>query len=380
VRYIDRVLPRNVIDTYRAVKGILGKYDYIIFSSMKEVYERFEEPIDLSQYNQKHEEIERIFEFDASTNGIDLAFQLFEKIWCYIKSNRVSGISNTQLLDSMNVKTKDEDVVIHLIEEGRWGIGTDVFLSGYDSKEKISLDITDTVYGDIVPDYVVEYIMSATHAFKRRMYTVAVSLLSIAVEAKLRDILAPRGYIFNGGKVTNVDIYKYTTANVGVNGNSYTVTFQDSLPKNLTDFQQNTNFNSTVEIKIRRYFNRNKGRTDLYIIAPQDFIDHWSSDVIDTYGQKTVGGLGQALDILRNALGILTPADLPREFDEVFMAIRNNLIHLSGESLNKEIEGLNISLRDFLNDDNKVFNLVTRIPYFINEQYIRLKTQSFSQL
>jgi hypothetical protein len=97
-------------------------------------------------------------------------------------------------------------------------------------------------------------------------------------------------------------------------------------------------------------------------------------------GRRSVTGLGAALDIARNTERCLTPAHLPLDFDSVLKAVRNNLIHLSGDALatplqefDDQLAGGGFTLRHFLEREDMLLDFVTTIPRFVNEQYLQLR-------
>lgn len=89
-------------------------------------------------------------------------------------------------------------------------------------------------------------------------------------------------------------------------------------------------------------------------------------------GKRNVTGLGAALAIARNDERFLTPDILPMDLDKVLITIRNNLVHLSRESLLVSLEGTDQTLNDFISDSNRVFALLSYIPPFITKQYNEL--------
>ncbi|MBK9209296.1 MAG: hypothetical protein IPL71_13730 [Anaerolineales bacterium] len=94
---------------------------------------------------------------------------------------------------------------------------------------------------------------------------------------------------------------------------------------------------------------------------------------------NSVDGLGEALRIARSVEGVVTPLDLPIDVDDVVKAVRNNLIHLSSDSMDVELPkfaSLNpngkFTVKDFIDKPNLVFDFVIDIPRFVNEQYVKL--------
>jgi hypothetical protein len=211
------------------------------------------------------------------------------------------------------------------------------------------------------------------------MNATAAALLTIAVEATLRDVLIKRGYSFTHGSLS-VDSFKYTEADISASGNSYVLTFREPRLKPPSDLHVSSGGSPSVKIRIRRYINEKKdGRVDLYVLAPEFLIDHWSvSDVDKSANPRNVGGLSKALNIAREVEKFLLPTRLPLDLDDVILKIRNNLIHLSEETLTKQLieddEGNQMTLQHFLEDPWTMFSFITNVLRFINDTYVELKT------
>ncbi|MCU5303201.1 hypothetical protein OCE40_15040 [Bacillus toyonensis] len=374
----------SIVDTYNRVREALRQTgnDQIIFKCMRQIDQTFFEPTNSSEYTVKHQEIQNILEFSDLFNAGDKAFSLFEEIWKEIKSlGGIAGVSLQDLLKAFEFQTSTPEVFVTLTDDVKWAVTTTVILGNNQHRTKIMLYVSskNDNWIEIVPKYIIEYVLSSVNAYKQNMYSSAIALLTIAVEATLRDVLATKGYTFQHD-AQKTPVYHSTKANVNVDGNSYKLTFQESLPKSPADFQSLLSTSSPVEVQIRRTVKKRIGRDDridFNIISPlPDLLDYWSKDTKESEAdENNVGGLGEALNIARTREGFLTPAILPLDVDEVIQKVRNNLIHLSGDSLQAELPSLGITLKEFLNDERKVYSLMTRVPRFINGQYIDLKQQ-----
>jgi hypothetical protein len=217
------------------------------------------------------------------------------------------------------------------------------------------------------------------HASASDCTKLRLALLSIAIEATLRDVLASKNYSFDRSS-SPVDIYGFARADVGVSGNAYTLTFKEPMPLSPTDFLS-THGGKNVEIEIRRNINSNRSRVDLLVKDPQDLIDYWSTNtIVQAAATKRVNGLGEALNIARNIERFINPSILLPDFDEVIKVIRNNLVHLSGVALNTHLPMFDyrspvnaFTLQDFLEDDELVYDFVVNVPRFISGQYNELR-------
>jgi len=195
----------------------------------------------------------------------------------------------------------------------------------------------------------------------------ACALMTIAMEATLRDILATRGYSYVTGTSSD-DQYAFANAVVDVNAerDKFTISFAEGNIKSITEYCTAITASQNIRIKRKKY--GHDGKFELSIRNCDGLIDYFSSSEVATPGQKTISGLGAALDIARNRERIIEVTLLPQDMDIIFTGIRNNLIHLSGVGLSAaQIQDQ--TLVDFVSDRNKVFDLINFVPQFINEKY-----------
>jgi hypothetical protein len=366
--------------TYGRMKNVLQGHDMLIFNAMASATEdrrhQFVPPLNQSEYEQKHAEIEKMLSYPGVLRGTELAFRLMEEVLNHIlQSGGLPGTNTDDLMDAISFST-NQDALIRLNPQLRWMVEWAMELKGTEIEAPVFLDVYDKNLGTIVPNYVVEYISTSIYAYKQGMYATSVALLTIALEATLRDVLATKGYVFDIG-ASPVDVYPYVNASVGVDGDHYTLTFRDPMPKSPAELSASAGGQPSVEIRIRRLIKPWKKRTDLAIITPPILLDHWSSRIPVQQAQRSVSGLGEALDLSRNKENLLTPYDLPLDLDEVILAVRNNLIHLSGDALTTHLTMIDaqgdFTLGDFLDNDQMVFDLIVDIPRVINQLYIDLR-------
>jgi hypothetical protein len=247
-----------------------------------------------------------------------------------------------------------------------------------DAREVVAVTY-ESSWDQIVPWPVVQYLNSGILLYKQRAYATALALMSIAVEATLRDLLSTKGYSFTPG-ASKVDIYDYSHAQIASSGNSYSLTFLDAMPLGPADLATSASGAVPVDVQIRRNINLRKNRVDLLMRVPPYLVDHLSTNQIVQQGiPKGVDGLGEALRIARDVEKVITPRDLPPDVDVVLKAVRNNLIHLSSDSMRTELPRYasrsntgQFTVKDFVNEADLVFDLVADIPDFVNKQYVKL--------
>jgi len=372
--------------TYENVKNLIRGNEQLIFNAMATITHgspnQFVSTNDPSQYQSKYREMERRFRFRSTLAGVEMGLNMMAKVYEEILSQgNIGQIQPNDLLNELIFETNRE-FKIRLNNKICWAIVWNVRLDTPKVNDAfdIVLDIHKREWGQIAPVYIVEYLDSAVNAYSRGMYTAALALLSIVIEATLRDLLSTRGYTFQEG-ASSIDVFDWVQANVDVDitNNHYTVSIPPSVPKSPSDFQASAQANTPLPVQIRRKVRANG--FDL-LVRSDSLVDHWSPNTVNQPAQQTISGLGAALDIARNREQIITEEDLTLDFDSVIKAVRNNLIHLSGDALNTHLPdydnltpGRNYTLRDFLNSPEMVFDLVTNVPQFVNEQYYKLRQQ-----
>jgi hypothetical protein len=381
---LSQIRPGTALPIYETLKQILRGNEAIIFESMVAVTagrNAFQAPIDNSQYDIKHAEIEARLRTADMNSSRRFPLRLMTEI-CRQTKMAQAGLPRhvyEHVRETIKISIEGEDISIGISDDLNWESVWQVKHRNFEYDEKVHLNIYSTSFEEIVPRYVIEYIGAALHSYRQKLNFSCAALLSITVEAILRDVLIERGYSFRHGEIS-VDSYKYTDANVSVSGNDYLVSFQNPRLKPATDLTASSGGNPT-SIKVRRYIPpKNAGRIDFYVLAPAYLIDHWSLDEVETAGNpKNLGGLGQAFTIAREVENFLDNTMLPLAFEEVIKTLRNNLIHLSQETLDKELdvedsEGNKMTLNQFLDDPDTLFSFVTNILRFINDIYTGLRT------
>lgn len=364
--------PDQLLACYLKVKKILRGFDNIIFDAMQAAYSRagiqFQLPNDVSEYLSKHTEIEKRLSSRSLLRGAEVGLYFFEEIADRVNNGSTPGVTCDDLLDSIRISISE---------------GCNVFLSPklvwslFWEKENIVLGVHERNVGEVVPFYIVEYVKSAIASFRLGLNWAAAALISIVVEATLRDLLNPLGYSYTPSSAT-LDQYKTIQASVSSDGYQYFVNILEPVPNSVNDFFLATSGN-TVQVEFRRNLKKTKTRVreDILIIDPADLLDYWSSDeIVAPAAKRTIEGLGGALDIARNEEKILTASDLPTDFDEVITAVRNNLIHLSGNILSTTLANFpapHNTLIGFLSDRQMVSGLIEFVSQFVNEQYLKLR-------
>ena len=294
----------SLIETYGKVRERLDGHDTLIFDAMVAITSgrnAFIPPSGPYEYPQKHEEIRTRLRYPHALQAIQTAMLLLENILKQVEPlGGIGGHSTNDFLDIMFFRTSSRPVIFFLNADMHWAAGWTVELRAprvYDQR-KIALEVHDHTWGEIVPSYLVPYIHTALDAYQEGLHGVAVALLSIAVEATLRDVLITKGYTFDRF-ASSEDIFAYAKAEVYEVGGNYSLVFQQPMPKSPADFSSVFGGRS-VEIEVRRAINTRKKRIDLAIKAPDSLADFWSSQAIIQRAQKKVNGLGEALDIARN--------------------------------------------------------------------------------
>ena len=370
----------QTVALYQKISQQLGQ-DEIIFSSMSQIAQRrgfaFDLPTNPAEHPQKHQEMEQSFtRYQNFPNRQGLFFDLINEIQTQLQING-QDIHADRLRDLISIDTS-KDFKMLVSGECAWIV--EWIVANPDDltdERKIAATVYQGIWGNVIPWTVLQYLNSGILLYKQKSYATALALLSIAVEATLRDVLSTKGYSF-ALRANKQDVYDFSKAYVNIVGATYTLTFPDPMLKQVAELPVSAGGALPVEIQIRR--DKNPAREDLLIKVPQFLIDHWSGDHVIQYAQtKSVDGLGEALRIARNVERVITPQDLPIDVDDVVKAVRNNLIHLSSDSMDVELprfaalsQNGRFTVRDFIDRPNLVFDFVIDIPRFVNDQYVKL--------
>lgn len=359
----------SILSVYDEIVKVYRGNEHYLFDVLCSVVTTFQKPDSARDYNSAL----ATFKGNLSMPSI-FGLQCMLKIIAGLIDTRYDD-SDSFILENLIPKlcfdTDDSATKIVFNEKrhyaAEWNVPVKSF--GQDEMQRIQLDLMDYMQSEIVPNYIVEYVKGSVLLYSQGLLKSACALMTIAMEATLRDVLATKGYSYVSGTSSD-EQYAFAEAVVDVapEKDKFTISLISGNTKSITHYctEHLSATQQNVRIKRKRY-HRN-GKYELNIRGCDDLIDYFSSSEITTPGIKTISGLGAALDIARNKERIIEVALLPPDMDTIFVGIRNNLIHLSGAGLNAaQIQ--NQALADFVRDRNKVFDLINFVPQFINTKY-----------
>jgi len=310
----------------------------------------------------------------AHDYGQRLYVKLVEELYDELISTGATGVNHNDFINSVLI-TQDDQSVLKYTAHKQWLISWELDMDGYKRPVEIGLRDKQLAVTDIVPDYVLQYLQQATYAYKNKRHAASLALMTIALEGTLRDALFVKGYTYQFG-IPSQDVYQLEDIQIHKDSAGYRVTFPTAMPLDHNHYLSAAGDPLFKTFKIKRVLKG--GSICLEIRQVNDLINYWSSNTVVTPGTAQVSGLGAAIDICRNHAAILTPIDLPEDLDGAIRAVRNNLIHLSGNAMNESVDvdpnGGQITLGDFLKDKNKVFDAVCTIGDTIHKIYLRIST------
>jgi hypothetical protein len=373
---------RQTVDFYKEIVKEIGQ-DEMFFIAMHNVADgrgfTFDLPSNASEYELKHREIElSLSRYESFPDKQGLFFDLIEEVQVQLKTNGFEPLA-TSLRNLAQFKA-NQDFKVLLNGNGAWQIEWAINNPG-DSSDERTIPIVVYHRGkEVVSWTVVQYINSAILLFKQKSYATSLALLSIAVEATLRDLLYKKGYNFVY-RASKVNVYEYLSAQINVDADYYTISFANNpILKPPTDLPTSAGGSLPINVQIRREIKPDDGRVDLRIKEiPEFLLDHMSSNIVERPAEgKNIGSLEEALRVARKVEGVVTPMDLPTNIDKVLTSVRNKLIHLSNYSLDEELPGFasenptgRFTVKDFVEKPNYVFDFVLDIPRFVNDQYLK---------
>lgn len=310
-------------------------------------------------------------ERNSENHGLNLIAKLIEELYDDLTTNSAIGVTEADFLSKANFPFDRSRIEYQ--SAGIWSLTGKLDVNNNPRNIQIHIRKGRSASGAIVSLPIIHFIRQAIDAFHKKMYSVSLALMSIALEGTLRDALHVKGIGYNPG-APSTDVYEIREMNVYKDANGYRVDFPVTMPKIPADYLNAPGDPTYRTVKIKRV--ERNGKTILEIRDCDDLADYWSSDVVVTTGSPQVSGLGAALNIGRNRLRIITPIDLPPDLDRPIQAVRNNLIHFSDAALNETViqddNGNDVSLADFLKDDVRVQDTVCSICETINSIYTKI--------
>lgn len=304
----------------------------------------------------------------AENYGRNVLVKLIEELQIDLNANGGAiGVNNEEFSNICSVNIENE-VKIKLNANCRWVIEWEI--PSQEGSEIIPLPIRDRTITqeDIVPNYIIQYVHQSIVAYRNKNYLTSLSLISIALEGTLRDVLEVKGFTYSQGAPSE-DVYDLTNMEVSKDVDGYKVKFPGELPSPFTDFLTEEDATVPCNLRLKRIYRRGKWFIE---IRDVDYIKNfWTSDVITQEGQKNIGGLGTALKVARNEAAVLDNSILPDDMDEVIQQVRNNLIHLSGTAMSSIINSVGISLDEFSKNQARVFDSIWSIVGAIETLYLK---------
>lgn len=362
----------SIISVYDEIVKVYRGKEHYLFDALCSIVPTFSRPDNIRNYSIALNNFKGNLNF-TSIIGLSRLLKIIEELVTTTYDDGDSFILES-LVPKLRFTTNDSATEIVFNEKrhyaAEWSVPVSSF--GQDEQQIIQLDLFDYKQNEIVPSYIVEYVKGAVLLYSQGLLKSACALMTIAMEATLRDILATRGYSYVTGTSSD-DQYAFAAAVVDVNAerDKYTISFAESNTKSITEYCTANSVTTSQSVRIKRKKYGRDGKFELSIRNCDGLIDYFSPSKVATPGKKTISGLGAALDIARNREKIIEVTLLPQDMDIIFTGIRNNLIHLSGAGLSAA-QVQDQKLEEFVNDRNKVFDLISFVPQFINVKYTEL--------
>lgn len=300
--------------------------------------------------------------------GQKLFIKLIEQLYENLSLNGAIGVTREEFCSKIHIKLRDSNNLI--FQNGKWILKWELSIPNDQVDISLLIRAKNISEDDVIPNYIIEYVDQAIFAFQNKKNLTSLSLISIALEGTLRDILEVKGYTYSNNRYT-VDRYAFKQAQVLNTTNGFNVSFTDEMPKSYDDFLTEPGNSSPHRVNIKRVQRGNNW--SLEIKNANYLKDFWSSDQIQQQGEINIGGLGTALNVARdvNEANVLEAHILPTDLDGVIKKVRNNLIHLSGSAVSTPISGIGQTLEDFAKNEARVFDTINSICEAIQTLYTK---------
>lgn len=310
----------------------------------------------------------------AGNKGVNLFIFLSEQLLEDLKEQLLPGFGIEELIRKLIIQI-DENTKLYLSKESIWKVQWGLKISGDIEFLEVSLRVGSGDGGIVVPDYVFENLKQGMLAFNNGSHGVSLSLLSISLESALRDTLVLLNYDYSSSG-SSVDVYEMSKLKATKSIGAISLEPLGNMPKRVDEFLEGKEENH-IELNIKRAIN-NKGKWYLKITSGTDDIkDFITKDTIESEGVKSVSGLGAALKIAREDENIIQNHMFPLDLDTPVKAVRNNLIHLSGDAMNVPVHEEK-TLKEFIASTDLVFDTISSISTLIEDLYLRISNGEFS--
>lgn len=318
-------------------------------------------------------ELKRRVSLRAENKGLNLFIYLAEQLLEDLKTSLLPGFGIEDLLHELVISI-DNDLKLYLTIDHVWKARWQLTIGGEVEYLEVSLRIGTDDEKTVIPHYVFENLEQGMLAFNKGSYGVSLSLLSISLESALRDTLVLLGYDYSSSG-SSVDIYEMSKLKVSKSASALALEPLEVMPRSINEFLGEDE-EGHIEVNIKRAIN-NKGKWYLKITSGADDLkDFITKDSLESEGVKSVSGLGAALKIARQDEDIIKNHMFPLDLDAPVSAVRNNLIHLSGEAMNEQVhEGK--SLKEFIASSDLVFDTISSISSVIEDLYLRISNGEF---
>lgn len=324
-----------------------------------------------STVDQKINAIKTKIGVTGDKEGQTFFINLIEELYNDIAS---TSVTPNDFLEQIKIEFEDHSV-IQFNSNKLWDCTFTLNID--DDQDFIKLKIRGATLhsSEIIPEYIFNNLQQSIIAFESGKNAAALSLLSISLEGALRDALVKKGYNYQPGTPRN-DVYKKEKIHIYKDPDGYKIKFPNAMPLPHSNFLS-TSTNLYLEYKIKR--TQVNGNWILQLSEVDNLLDYFSQNQVVTQGQVNIEGLGTALDIARNTENIIDEGIFPLDFDKPIKAIRNNLIHLSGDAMEREVYTIgtrNLKLKEFINSKERVFDTICSISGIVDDLYYKISTNT----
>ena len=306
--------------------------------------------------------------------GQNVLIGILESLWEELLRNSLPGVTTEGFFNCTRLDLGSRGSIEYSMEK-QWLWCRNVNLDNEEVALSLSLRGKGLSNEIIVPEYVVANLQQAISAFHEGKFGACLSLASISLESTLRDALVIKGYTY-APHVPAKDVYSKSDIHISRLPTGYSVSFPTAMPRMIGDFLASSTDPTHIVAKIKRIKHNEKFVLQLENV--DGLVDYWSSDSITARGTK-IGGLGKALQVARNDEDIIDTTIFPMDLDKPISDIRNNLIHLSGDAMSKEVYELSngkLTLEQYLENKELVFDALSSIINIVNDLYFKIASRT----
>jgi hypothetical protein len=286
----------------------------------------------------------------------------------------LSSTDRIRVAENLVVPVQTGFEYLTMTDSGLWLRNLSVSKNDQDAEEVLVLSWYAPQSPDIVPLSIYQFMKSAALCFRSDLFQGTLTLAAIAFEACLRQAIIEHGiHILQVGRKyppikAQIDAYNDDPqVRLGITLKGATERLEDYFEHKANHAGKDWLGNFVFRIAREDLLTDDGEQVKLWVDVPQEKRSYLCSDKVTTPGNKHADRFKEFTAIAEQH-GWFREAIIPGDSAEVIRLVRNKLVHWDDSSLDDtDIDGM--TLREHINDRNRVLGTLKDLALFISEIY-----------